>query len=387
MAAVRTAGPVELDRPVRANSPLSRQLRPFEKVGRMNQRTLAGVVALPLVVALWSAALFLPAPFVTYYPGSTADLIGEPEEGGATIEVAGHDAYPPTEGELRMTTASITRPETRLTLFEALAAWVSDDATVRPYASEYGEDEDNETSEFYSSLQMTSSVDLSIAVALSELGIGYETNIQVGGVRQGYPADGVLEAGDVIRSVDGEEIATPADIAEIVERAGVGAQLTFGIERGGEASDVTVVPVEDEGAARIGITPILGFDFPFEITLTPPEGIGGGSAGTLFALAVYDYLTPGNLTGGLDIAGTGTISLEGEVGPIGGITQKIPGARDAGSDVFLAPFDNCDEAVKAANGGMRVVAIDTFENTIATIEALAADPDADVTTCEDVLDG
>lgn len=351
----------------------------------MNQRTLAGVVAMPLVAALWTAALFLPAPFVTYYPGSTADLIGEAHEGGASIEVQDHEVYPPTAGELRMTTASITRPETRLTLVEALSAWIDPDATVRPYDSEYGDDEDDATNQFYSSLQMTSSVDLSVAVALGELDIPYQTNVQVGGVRQGYPADGVLEAGDVIRTVQGEPVDDPAQIGEVIGRAGVGAEIAMQVERGDETLDVTVVPEEEDGEARIGITPIAGFDFPFPITLTPPEGIGGGSAGTMFALAVYDYLTPGNLTGGLDIAGTGTISLDGTVGPIGGITQKIPGARDAGSEVFLVPYANCAEAVKAANGDMRLVAMDTFEHAVETVEALADDIDADVTTCEDVL--
>ncbi|MDT9593752.1 site-2 protease family protein [Nocardioides zeae] len=351
----------------------------------MTQRTLAGVVAVPLVAALWAAALFLPAPFVTYYPGTTADLIGPEHEGGATITVEDHEVYPPTSGELRMTTASITRPETRLTLAEALSAWLDRDATVRPYSSEYGDGEDDETNQYLSGLQMTSSADLSVAAALTELDIAYETNVQVGGVRQGYPADGLLQSGDVVRSVDGEPIEEPADIAAAVERAGVGAELVLEVERDGETIDVTVVPAEDEGAARIGVTPILGFDFPFPISLTPPEGIGGGSAGMMFALAVYDYLTPGDLTGGLDVAGTGTIALDGTVGRIGGITQKIPGARDAGSAVFLAPAGNCDEAVNAANGDMRVVAVETLDEAIETLGTLADDPDADVTTCEDVL--
>lgn len=352
----------------------------------MDQRRIAGVAALSLVLALWVAALVAPAPFVTYYPGSTADVIGDPSEGGAHIEVSGHDSYPPSAGELRMTTASITRPETRLTLAEALAAWIDPDATVRPYASEYGDGEDNATNSFYSSLQMTSSLDLSIAVALEELGIEYALNVQVGGVRSGSPADGVLEAGDVIRTLDGEPVTDPAAIGEVVEGAGVGAELSFGIERGGEAREVVLSPDDDDGVARIGISPIIGFDFPFEISLTPPDGIGGGSAGTIFALAVYDYLTPGDLTGGLNVAGTGTISIDGEVGPIGGITQKIPGARDAGSEVFLVPYRNCAEAVRAENGDMRLVAMNTFAEAVASIEALAEDPDADVTSCEDVLD-
>ena len=355
----------------------------------MNQRTLAGIVAVPLVVALWAAAFFLPAPFVTYYPGQTADLIGD--EDGATITVEDHEVYPPTAGELRMTTASITRPETKLTLAEALLAWRDPDASVRPYDTVYSEDEDDETSAQQSALQMTGSVDVSIAVALEALDIDVTSTVQVGAVEDGFPAAGVLQPGDVLRSVDGEELTDPAQLGEIVRRAGVGAQLDVTVERDGTEREVQVGSVADEDdrtgetVARIGITPLQGFEFPFPVTLTPPPGIGGSSAGTMFALAVYDYLTPGNLTGGLHVAGTGTISFAGDVGQIGGIQQKIPGARDAGADVFLVPAPNCGEALQAARGSMRIVAIDTFDRAVSTVEALAQDPDADVLTCEDVV--
>lgn len=355
----------------------------------MNQRTLAGIVAVPLVVALWAAAFFLPAPFVTYYPGQTADLIGA--EDGASITVEDHEVYPPTAGELRMTTASISRPETKVTLAEALLAWRDSDATVRPYDTVYSDDEDDQTSAQQSALQMTSSVDLSVAVALEALDIDVASTVQVGAIGDGSPAADVLQPGDIILAVDGEALTEPAQLGEIVRRAGVGATFDLTVKRDGSEQQVqiTSTAVEDEvtgeTVARIGITPIQGFDFPFPVTLTPPPGIGGSSAGTMFALAVYDYLTPGNLTGGLDIAGTGTISLDGQVGQIGGITQKIPGARDAGADVFLVPAPNCGEALQAARGSMRIVAIDTFDRALSTVEALAQDPDADVMTCEDVV--
>ncbi|HEY1135600.1 MAG TPA: signaling protein, partial [Nocardioides sp.] len=173
----------------------------------MNQRTLAGIVAVPLVVALWAAAFFLPAPFVTYYPGTTADLISDAD--GASITVEGHEVYPPTDGELRMTTASITRPETKLTLAEALLAWRDPDATVRPYDTVYRPDEDNETSESESALQMTGSVDVSVAVALEALGIDVAEKVVVGAVRTDYPADGVLEPGDVVRAIGNEPVTLP----------------------------------------------------------------------------------------------------------------------------------------------------------------------------------
>lgn len=351
----------------------------------MNQRTLAGIVAVPLVVALWAAAFFLPAPFVTYSPGQTLDVLGEGDD-PPFVTVEGHESYLPTSGELRMTTASVTRPETKVPLAQALSAWWDEDSTVYPHDAVYSDEEDDATNAVRSTAQMTSSIDVSIAVALGALGIDYTPNVQVGGVQAGFPAEGVLEPGDVIREVDGEPLTETGQLSDVVERVGVGGTLALTIDRQGESRDVDVGTVNEDGAARIGVQLVQGYDFPFDVNLTPPNGIGGSSAGTMFALAVYDVLTPGDLTGGLDIAGTGTISEAGEVGSIGGITQKIPGARDAGSEVFLVPAPNCEEALDAANGDMRLVAIDTFDRALSTVQALAEDVDADVMTCEDVVE-
>lgn len=351
----------------------------------MNQRTLAGIVAVPLVVALWAAAFFLPAPFVTYAPGQTVDVLGEGDE-PPFVTVEDHESFVPTSGELRMTTASVTRPETRVPLAQALSAWWDPDATVYPHDAVYSDEEDDASNAVQSTAQMTSSIDVSIAVALGALGIDYTPNVQVGGVQEGFPAEGVLLPGDVIREVDGAPLTEADQLSDVVQRTGVGGTLALTIDRQGETEDVSVGTVEVEDEARIGVQLVQGYDFPFDITLTPPNGIGGSSAGTMFALAVYDVLTPGDLTGGLNIAGTGTIAEDGTVGSIGGISQKIPGARDAGSEVFLVPAPNCDEALRAANGDMRLVAIDTFDRALSTVQALADDVDADVMTCEDVVE-
>ena len=100
--------------------------------------------------------------------------------------------------------------------------------------------------------------------------------------------------------------------------------------------------------------------------------VGGPSAGTMFALGIYDTLTPGAMTGGQQIAGTGTIDPAGKVGPIGGIRQKLVGARDGGADCFLAPADNCDEVVGHVPDGLQVVRISTFDEARQAVEAIAA---------------
>jgi PDZ domain-containing protein len=98
--------------------------------------------------------------------------------------------------------------------------------------------------------------------------------------------------------------------------------------------------------------------------------VGGPSAGLMFSLGIYDKLTPGSLTGGTFVAGTGTITADGEVGPIGGIQQKMIAARQAGAKVFLTPKDNCAEAVSNAPKGLRLVEADTMHGAITSLDAL-----------------
>ncbi|MGH3454209.1 MAG: S16 family serine protease, partial [Nocardioidaceae bacterium] len=110
--------------------------------------------------------------------------------------------------------------------------------------------------------------------------------------------------------------------------------------------------------------------------------IGGPSAGAMFALAIYDKLTPGELTDGQVIAGTGEIDAEGRVGSIGGVQQKIISSEDAGADIFMVPADNCAEALDVDLDGLRLVEMDTLHSAVTSLETLADDPDADVPDCE-----
>jgi PDZ domain-containing protein len=102
----------------------------------------------------------------------------------------------------------------------------------------------------------------------------------------------------------------------------------------------------------------------------------------MFALAIYDRLTPGSLTGGREVAGTGEIAPDGTVGPIGGIQQKIAGAADDGAKVFLVPAPNCAEARGGDDHGMRLVKMAKLDDAISALEKLAEDPQATVPQCE-----
>jgi len=167
-----------------------------------------------------------------------------------------------------------------------------------------------------------------------------------------------------------------------------GTKVTLTVQRASKTLTLTLGTVanpEHRGKARVGVGLRPAVDYPFAITNHVAK-IGGPSAGAMFALAIYDRLTPGALTGGRHIAGTGTILPEGEIGPIGSVRQKMAGASAAGATVFLVPTKNCAEAVLDADrrgrvDGMRLVRLSTLDGAIASLRKLAKDADATVPTC------
>src|SRR5690606_22200280 len=125
-------------------------------------------------------------------------------------------------------------------------------------------------------------------------------------------------------------------------------ELTIDYLRDGEPATARITTSESEdGTPRIGVQVSHQIDAPFELEIQL-EHIGGPSAGLMFALGIIDKLEPEDLTGGLTIAGTGSIDEHGNVGPIGGVPQKLVGAREAGATVFLVPAANCAEALANA---------------------------------------
>lgn len=350
------------------------------RTGGPGQRTVAGLVAVPLLLVLWLAAALLPVPFVTYEPGLTVDVLAE-QEGRERIQVQGAQTYR-TDGELRMTTVYVTQPKARVNLFSAMAAWLDDERAVYPYDAVYDEEETAEDARRESSVQMVSSQDAATAAALRELGYDVTPVVEVLSVTQGLPAEGRLQVRDVIEAVDGRPISSAEEVGRVVRAAGAGTPVEFAVRRDGEERTVTVEPRATEDGPLVGILPGPGYRFPFQVDVEVSDSIGGPSAGLMFSLAIYDTLTPGSLTGGAVVAGTGTVDAEGRVGPIGGIAQKIPAARDAGARLFLVPPENCDEALGAPRGDVRLVRADTMHDARLAIEEWVADPDAaDLPAC------
>jgi PDZ domain-containing protein len=349
----------------------------------MTQRTLAGILAVPLLIALWVTAAFVPLPYVTYEPGLTLNVLGT-TDGKEIIEVHGARAYR-DDGELRMTTVYVSqpRPKGKNNLFELMHDWVSNQDAVYPYGAIYADHQTVEQNRQEGAAEMTSSQDAATAVALEELGYDV-TEPVVAAVTTGAPADGHLEKGDVIIAVDGSPVANSNDVVDAVTDAPTGEPVRFVVRRDGKRQQVSVTPTTSDGKPQVGIQvgTQVDKDLPVDVTVNIDPNIGGPSAGLMFSLGIYDTLTPGSLTGGETVAGTGTMDAAGNVGPIGGIQQKIVGAREAGAELFLVPPDNCADALGAPNGDMRLVEAPTMHSARESIEAWVKDPDADLPSCK-----
>ncbi|WP_193611938.1 PDZ domain-containing protein [Nocardioides lijunqiniae] len=356
----------------------------------MSQRLLAAMIAGPLVLVLLASAAFLPLDYVTYKPGYTVDVLAE-ADGAEIIQVDGHQSYR-DDGELRMTTVLVSLPKDdegncgsgcRKNLYDLMAAWVDHDDAVYPYDAIYDEDETQESNDRDGAVAMVTSQDAAIAVAMRELGLKFTAAVDVSFVEEGMPAEGKLLPRDILLEVDGEKITKAQQIYDAVQSTPSGESLDLKIRRDRTVLDVTLKPRTVDGQKLIGITPGNGYDFPFDVRVNIDPDIGGPSAGLMFSLAIYDTLTPGSLTGGRTVAGTGEIAPDGTVGAIGGIPQKIAGAREDGAQLFLVPPDNCREALGADPGDMRLVRATTMHEALGAIQDWVADPDADLPSCED----
>ena len=347
----------------------------------MSQRTLAAMLAVPLLIGLFVVVGTQPLPYVTYRPGPTIDILAT-SEGKEIVSVSGHKAYR-DDGELRLTTIYVDQPQDDVTLEELLRAWIDPSEAVYPYDAVYAPDATDESSDAQSAVQMVSSQDSAVATALTELGYDVEPEVEVLYVDKSLPADGKLKVRDILVSVGGSEITSAQDVVEAVDRTPPGEPLTFVVRRKGKEVTVDVTPRAVRGDKRIGITPGPGFTFPFDVSVDIGENIGGPSAGLMFSLAIYDTLTPGSLSGGEVIAGSGTINSDGQTGPIGGIAQKIAGAEAAGARLFMVAADNCPATTDLDTGDMRLVRVETMHDAVEAISTWADDHDAALPTCED----
>jgi len=342
-------------------------------------RVLAGVGA---VLAL-SLGL-MPSPYVIEQPGPVFDTLGTSDHQGTErplIFIPDRPTYP-TDGRLDMLTVSVVgNPEQRPDWFSVVSAWLDPSRSVVPLEAIFPAEQTAEQRDAQNQVQMTDSQQDAVAAALGELDIPVPRTLDVQSVLAGSPAEGALRAGDAIRQVDGADVVDLADLQARVVAAGTSTPLSFAITRDGQESTVEVTPAARDGRPVIGVVTSTDYRFPFEVDIQLDD-VGGPSAGMMFALGIMDKLEEGSLTGGKAIAGTGTIDAAGEVGPIGGIRQKLFGAERAGAEYFLAPAENCDEVRGHVPDGLRVFSVTTLDDSLAALGAISSGGDLDaLPTC------
>ena len=348
---------------------------------RPSRRAITIAISGAAVVLLALLAAVLPVPFIVVSPGPTFNTIGD-VDGRPLVEISGTTTYP-TTGYLDMTTVRERgEPRTSLTVFEALAAWADPEDAVLPREILYPDDVSGDEVAQRNAALFSTSQSHAVAAAMGVLERPVIEDVVVAAVVEGSPAQGALEPGDVIVSIDSAPVTTPAEVVEAVRARPVGSPLAFEVLRPGSASvDDTAAPVDvvvtsaaspdDPQLPYIGITAGILYraEFPIEFTLTD---VGGPSAGMMFALAIVDKLTPEDLAGGGHVAGTGTVSPEGAVGAIGGIRQKLAGARSAGATLFLMPELHCAEIAGYVPEGLTVVPVGTLADALAALAAWRA---------------
>lgn len=345
----------------------------------MSQRLIAVCIAGPLALILGGIALSVPLPYASYSPGPTFDVLGKDADEAEFVQVDGHKAYY-DEGQIRFTTVIASSNGDKLSLGDALARWLDPDKAVVPYDVVHPPQQSAEDEKAQGAIQMTTSQDVAKAVALTELGYDIPSAVQVSYVDPEGPAHDKLLVRDIFREVDGRPVTKAEEIVAAVKKHEDLTNVEFKIQRGEDELMVRVKPEVDEGAPRVGVSLGMGYEFPFDIKLRVDQSVGGPSAGLMFALAIYDTLTPGPLTGGATIAGTGELLPDGRVGPIGGIAQKVAGAQDAGAELFFVPKDNCPD-VAGLDPDLRLVKATTMHEARLALEKWVEDRDAELPTC------
>jgi PDZ domain-containing protein len=315
-------------------------------------------------LGLWN----LDLPYYAFSQGPVGDAV-------QAIEVA--DVYPPG-GELLMLTVS----SQGVNPYEALVAAFDPQVDLVPREVVRRPDETTEEFTRRNLESMDVSKETAIAVALKRL--GYKLEFQSNGVRiaslvEDAPAAEVLQVGDLIESVDGHQIRFSEDVAANLEDHQIGDMVEIAVSRdGGRAVAFPVelvAHVDDPERPMIGITAetldLRPGEPPFPLDIDAGL-IGGPSAGMMYTLAIIDVLSPGDLTGGHVVAGTGTIDPEGRVGNIGGVRQKIVAAEAAGAEFVLVPEGNYQEALSVRTRRVQIVAVGTIDQAIDFLTTLPA---------------
>jgi len=314
------------------------------------------IAALIVVAGLFVAAAWIRLPYYAVGPGPARNVL-------PYITFSGQPRYEPAQGSaLEMTTVRYYQ----VTPLQALAVrffmpdWtlVSQDL-LYPTGDVALENQRSISQMDQSKIDAASVVLRRIAGYPKDHGSGAIVESTV----PNCSADGRLFPGDVITAIDGRSVHDTEDVRRILEGVKEHQDVRFTLDVDGSVEHATFTrdPCGPHGKLLVGFSSLDAFPFPIQIS---SGDIGGPSAGLMWALGLYELMTPGDLVAGRSIAGTGTIDLEGRVGPIGGIRDKVVAAEKAGAQIFLAPARNMPELAGVDTGDMQVTSVATFADAL-----------------------
>jgi PDZ domain-containing protein len=335
-------------------------LPPPPDIGPIKDSSARLVIVIAITAAVLLAAFFVPIPlFFMYVPGPVRDV-------GELVEVDDVKTYS-SEGQLFLTTVSI---ETKVTLWDVVRAAV-DPAKDVVLEEEVTQGQSLKDVQEQAKADMRESKQAARQTAFGALGLPAGNGARVLDTIEDAPAGDVFEEGDRVVAVDGEGTSTACDVGTAIAAHDPGDAVRMTYVRDGRRRTVTLTAAEHPQVPDAAFVGIEMADVPGETASVDFKTgrIAGPSAGLMFTLALYDRLTPDDLTGGRKIAGTGTIQCGGGVGPIGGVEEKVAAAEDEGAEIFLAPDLNY-EAARGVADEIEVVSVSSFDEAVEYLEGL-----------------
>ena len=308
-------------------------------------------------------------------PGPTQNTLGTPATARAhrSSRSPGLPTYP-TDGALRFTTVRVEGgPGYPVDAWDVLQAWIDPAQEVLPVDQVFDPQVTQQQVAEENAVQMEGSPGGGDRRrAAGDRQGRRRRHIAIVGTHVGVEGQGPARGRRPARARSAASRSPPTEgVRDALQKKKPGETVSITVTRKGKEQTVVVPTVAGQGGrTALGVLLGLRHDFPGKITIDA-GAIGGPSAGLMFSLGIYDKLTPGPLAGGRQIAGTGTIDDEGQVGPIGGIRQKLAGARADGAQYFLAPADNCDEVVGHVPDGLDVFKVGTFAEARTAVEEIA----------------
>ena len=320
----------------------------------MRQRVIAVVAVLGLI-GLVFALNFYRLPVVALSPGPMEDVL-------ARLKIEGSPVYD-SEGKLYLTSVGI---DDNVRFYEALLDMANRDVELVPRSQLYPDKQDSTEIDAENAALMDRSKETATVVALREVGYDIEpSGVEVTQVVSGAPADGKLRAGDEILEADGRAVDSTEEVRKAITGHEVGQRVRFRVDRDKDEKTVAVKAEEVDGDPRVGILLRDLFpELPVKVTIETENNIGGPSAGLMFTLSIIDKLTREDLTTGRRIAGTGAIDLDGGIGAVGGVAEKLIAVSRQGVDTFLVPAGNCDSVRGRVPAGLLLVKVSTIKEAL-----------------------